>query len=308
MIYINLNKVEPKHFPDGSQMLLDLKVFVLNDWAVDIYWEYENDEECMTLLYIVNHVREHVPHAKIVLSMPYIPNARMDRVKSPKEVFTLKWFCKFLNDLKFDTVTVLDPHSDVSTALLDRVEVRSEWLNKLLEYAINSASEDCEDDDFYVFFPDAGAMKRYKDFKAFKRINMIYGQKVRDWNTGNILGLDIMDGNGRNLTVGAGVDCETAGLDGSCVTSVKTFLPFSGKTVLMVDDIISYGGTMYHSALKLKELGAKEIYAYATHTENSLLDEEKGTFRKCLDDGTVKKLFTTSSIFHGKHAAIDIIG
>ena len=309
MIYVNLNKVEPKHFPDGSQMLLDLKIFAFNDNSIDIYWEYENDEECMTLFYIVNHVREHIPNVKIVLSMPYAPNARQDRVKSPKEVFTLKWFCKFINDLKFDHVIVLDPHSDVSTALLDRVEVRSEWLNKLLEYSINTASEDCNDEDFYVFFPDAGAMKRYKDFKAFKGINLIYGQKQRDWETGEIQGLEIMDKNGHVLSPQLGIDFETAGLNGNPVEAfMAEFRPLEDKTILMVDDIISYGGTLYHSALKLKELGAKEIYAYASHTENSVLDREKGTFRKCLDDGTVKKLFTTSSIFHGKHGSIDIIG
>ena len=76
----------------------------------------------------------------------------------------------------------------------------------------------------------------------------------------------------------------------------------------MVDDIVSYGGTLYYSTLKLKELGAEHIFAYASHTENSVLDEEKGKFKKCLDDGTVEKLFTTSSIYHGKHDSIEIIG
>ena len=309
MITVNLKKIEPKHFPDGSLMLLDLKVYVIDGSnAVDIYWMYENDEECMMLYYIVSHIREHVPSAKIILSMPYIPNARMDRVKNAKEVFTLKWFCKFINSLNFEYVTVLDPHSDVSSALLDRVENRKEWLNKLLEYSINAASEDCDDENFMVFFPDAGAMKRYKDFDAFNRIVMIYGQKQRDWNTGEILGLDIMDRDGHKLENTIGIDCETSGIDVKQHTSVITSRPLERKTILMVDDIISYGGTLYHSAKKLKELGAEHIFAYASHTENSVLDEEKGVFKKCLDDGTVEKLFTVSSIYNGKHDKIEVIG
>ena len=295
MISVNLKKVEPKHFPDGSQMLLDFKVYVDNPpYAVDIYWEYENDEECMTLYYLVNHVREHDPDAKIVLSMPYIPNARMDRVKDAKEVFTLKWFCKFINSLNFHTVTVLDPHSDVSAGMLDRVEIRSSWLNNMLNYAIQESMYDCDYDDFMVFFPDAGAMKRYKDFKAFKKVNMIYGQKKRDWSTGEILGFEIMDKDGHVID--------------PVVNPTWQDSPLKGKTILMVDDIISYGGTLYYSALKLKELGAEHIFAYASHTENSVLDEEKGKFKKCLDNGTVEKLFTTSSIYHGKHDSIEIIG
>lgn len=309
MISVNLKKVETKHFPDGSQMLLDFKVYVNNPpYAVDIYWEYENDEECMTLYYLVNHIREHDPDAKIVLSMPYIPNARMDRVKDVKEVFTLKWFCKFINSLNFHTVTVLDPHSDVSSGMLDRVEIRSGWLNNMLNYAIQESMADCDYDDFMVFFPDSGAMKRYKDFKAFKKVNMIYGQKKRDWSTGEILGLEIMDKDGHVLKSSIGFDVETSGFLGKSEVFSKDVKPLEGKTVLMVDDIISYGGTLYYSALELKELGAGHIFAYASHTENSVLDEEKGKFKKCLDDGTVEKLFTTSSIYHGKHDSIEIIG
>ena len=38
-----------------------------------------------------------------------------------------------------------------------------------------------------------------------------------------------------------------------------------GKNCLIVDDIIDTGGTMIKTAEKLKEKGAKKVYAYATH-------------------------------------------
>ena len=109
--------------------------------------------------------------------------------------------------------------------------------------------------------------------------------KERDWETGKILGLNVHDENGNKVSK----------------EEVK------GYSVLMVDDIISYGGTMYYSALKLKELGFKKIYAYATHTENSVLDEEKGTFIKCLNDRTVESLTTTDSIYSGNHPYIQVV-
>ena len=83
---------------------------------------------------------------------------------------------------------------------------------------------------------------------------------------------------------------------------------FKGKTVLMIDDIISYGGSLYYSALKLKELGVGKIYAYATHTENSVLDPEKGTLIKLLRNGTIEKLYTTNSIYTGNEEKIEIAG
>ena len=310
MFYINLKPFEPSHFPDGTQMLLDFKVYTsqLRSQGVctEIFWRYENDEECMTLFYIVNHIREHDPEAEIVLTMHYLPNARMDRTKNAREVFTLKYFCKFINSLNFKRVRILDPHSDVGVALLDRVEVMTDTLETYIEYAINKASEDCDDEDFVVYFPDAGAMKRYRDMRCFKRINIVYGQKVRNWETGKIEGLEVMDKDGHALTSDVLVDVETTGLDGKDVPpyiSVKKAL--EGKTVLMIDDIISYGGTLYFSAKKLKELGAEHVFAYATHTENSVLDPEKGTFLKCLEDGTVDMLYTSSSLFSGKHPKID---
>ena len=75
----------------------------------------------------------------------------------------------------------------------------------------------------------------------------------------------------------------------------------------MIDDIIAYGGSLYYSALELKKAGAEKIYAYATHTENSVLDREKGTLRKALEDGTVENVFTTNSLYTGKHEKIVVM-
>ena len=113
----------------------------------------------------------------------------------------------------------------------------------------------------------------------FSDIPYCYGEKNRDWNTGKILGLKIRDN---------GIDLK-------------------GKKVLMIDDIISYGGSLYYSAKVLKECGVDRIYAYASHTENSVLDREKGTLIKSLEDGTVERLFTTDSLFTGKHDKITVM-
>lgn len=106
-----------------------------------------------------------------------------------------------------------------------------------------------------------------------------YGAKKRDWKTGKILGLDIT----------------TNGID------------LQKQTVLMIDDIIAYGGSLYYSAKELKRRGVDTIYAYATHTENSILDDEKGTLIKLLEDNTVERLYTTGSLFAGKHDKITVL-
>ena len=75
----------------------------------------------------------------------------------------------------------------------------------------------------------------------------------------------------------------------------------------MVDDIVSYGGSMKYGADRLKKLGVGKIFAYATHTENSVLDSNKGTLLKSLENDTVERLFTTNSLFTGSHEKITVM-
>ena len=281
MLTINNDyQLNPKHFPDNSEMLLDfdIKKAQISDKNI-ITWVYESDEECMTLYYIVNHIRDIKSNAEIELILSYIPNARMDRVKKDSEVFTLKWFAKFINSLNFRTVTVLDPHSTVSEALFDRIRIYdikpiiTEVIKRVWKYTYPNFS------GLIYYFPDEGAMKRYKDILPTSS-KIIYGKKIRDWETGKIQRLEIVNDNGYEI---------------------------KGSIVIMIDDIISYGGTLAYSANKLNELGASNIFAYASHTENSIDDEEKGTLLKMLKGCTVSRIYTTDSLYQGKNDKIEVL-
>lgn len=265
MIRINGEILTTEYYPDGTQRLRTN----CKDKNIEIIWKYEFESELFSLIAVAGNyiIQGH----KVSLKMPYIPNARMDRVKSDEEVFTLKTFCQLINQVGFERVTVLDAHSSVSLALIDRVEQMD------IADVIRKAALEKLQQNIILYFPDEGSQKRYVDL--FPEYRYVCGMKKRDWATGQIKGLDVID-NGIDL---------------------------NGKTILMIDDIISFGGSLYYSALKLKELGAADIYAYATHTENSILDEERGKLMALLDDGTVKKLFTTDSLFTGTHGKIEVV-
>ena len=289
MITLNDVLINQNRFPDGTLRLLDFPsgdVFEKNQ----IIWFYENDAELFTLYCVVKQINKINSTAVNALVLPYVPHARMDRTKSDSEVFTLKYFAEIINSLNFSSVRVLDPHSNVSTALINNVVVDS------VEPYIKEAIDDIEGVGIdkgekyggraVIYFPDEGAMKRYKDLKVFEDRPMIYGKKDRDWATGVIKGLKVCDRDGVELT------------------SLKQYARNGFVTVLMIDDIVSYGGTLAYSGAKLKELGATEVYAYATHTENSVLDTEKGTLIKKLEDGTVGELYTTDSIYTGENSRV----
>ena len=275
MIRVSGEIVKINKFPDGTPRInLDVENIKEDEYdgrpCILIDWFYENNDEMFYLMLIKKHLERHLTNVDYYLFMPYIPNARMDRVKNDDEVFTLKYFCDFINSLNFLRVYVLDAHSDVSTALLNNC--KNDNPRDYIKDAIRQIS-----DDIVLYFPDAGAAKRYSDL--FPEIMYCYGEKKRDWKSGKILGLGIRS-NGIDL---------------------------NGKTVLMIDDIIAYGGSLFYSANALKEAGVDKIYAYATHTENSILDREKGTLIKSLENNTVERLFTTNSLFSGRHDKITVV-
>lgn len=228
-IFINGSKFDlAQKFSDGT-FAFD---YTVRNLSVIVSWHYECEEEAMALYYIVRHLRDHNCR-NIVLKMPYVPNARMDRVQDASDVFTMKYFAEFINALKFNQVYILDPHSNVAAALLDNVIVESP------RCFIEQTLEDINDPNLAVFYPDEGSLKRYH---RMLKLPSAFGIKERDWDSGKILLLKLAD-----------------------------FEKIAGKNILIVDDICSRGGTFYHSARALRENGVGDIYLYSTHCENTAL-------------------------------------
>lgn len=250
MILLDDKPICPSSFPDGT-LALRVDITGKNKKKV-IVWNYESDAEMVVLYYIVKHLQN--ADFSLDLYMPYIPNARMDRVKNGDEIFTLKYFAEFINLLRFECVYVRDPHSNVSCALINNLKVDNGF-----KY-IMSALGDINDKDIVMYYPDEGAMKRYSEMVTDKPY--AFGIKKRDWRSGEIQGIALMNEDVIN-----------------------------GRNVLIVDDICSKGGTFYHSAKALKAAGAKDIYLYVTHCENTIFKGE------LIQSDLIKHIYTTRSIF-----------
>lgn len=253
---IRVGDVVIKHgqerFPDHSLLLkIDPEMMFDNRGAIKVEWLYEGDDELFTLICVKRHIDRHFGGNDVVLDLPYIPHARMDRVKSDSDVFTLKYFCEIINSLNFKIVWVRDAHSNVSLALLDNVYDMG--VRGYIDVAAAMAKADA------LFFPDEGAMKRYSEQSPMP---YAFGMKKREWETGKILGLDIIH-----------------------PENIKD------KNVLIVDDICSKGGTFFHAAKALKAAGAKSVSLYVTHCEHSITLGELAA-----SDGLVDHVYTTKSI------------
>lgn len=268
MITVNNTLIGVGHFPDGTQFIKFPLVTVEYNESNTISWYYDSDEELFTLASTVDWIRRKVGVSnKLILDLPYVPNARMDRIKNINENFSLKVFADFINSFKFDHVEVYNVHSNVAEALINNVVSVTPMMD------ITWVIEEKYNPDV-LFFPDEGACKRYSDLRYVKEsgLPIAFGIKKRDWSTGKIQGLDII----------SDVD-------------------LTRKKVLIIDDICSAGGTFKFSAIKLKEMGASDVALYVSHCEDNIQNGD------LLTTDLISKIYTTDSILHISDPKIEIV-
>lgn len=233
MIFLNNKQVVVKKFPNGES-LIETSDFELRD-ENEIMLKFQDDSDIASLLFLKGYIDDNNKRAS--LTIPYMPYSRMDRTEG-LTVFTLKYLCKLINSMNFQSVTIYEPHSDVSVALLDRVKVVN-MSAIIAKDVINNLKQD----NLYIVYPDAGAEKRYT--KQIKYDKILTCSKERDFKTGLIKKLEI------NGTV-----------------SEKTF------DAIIIDDLCSKGGTFTLTAEKLKKMGANNIYLVVTHCEDNIFKGE----------------------------------
>ncbi len=260
MIKLNGRNVEIGSYADGTPDFIQTDPHSETDLIID--WRYENDSELFALYSLKRHL-QRFGYDKVHLFMPYIPNARMDRVKRPEDVFTLKYFAECINFMSFASVTVLDPHSTVSEALIENIQIirPDSYIKKAIRW-INS-------NNLLLFYPDEGAMKRYS---SVVDLPYAFGFKRRDWQTREILELEIM--------------------------GAKDLI--EGSDILIIDDICAKGDTALYAAKTLKAHGAGKIYLFVTHCENTIAKNE------VLTSDLIKQVYTTDSICTVKHERLEV--
>lgn len=193
--------------------------------------KYEADQDLMDLFILKSYMDKTIRRTRHRLIITYMPYSRMDRA-NPFYTFNLKYISNFINMLNFYEVVVIDPHSDVTPALLNNCYVKS-YTDELFKRFM----EVVKPKDFVVMYPDSGAEKRYSKSFCFPTV---VGMKQRDFSNGEIIKYDV---------IGADV---------------------KGKDVVIIDDLCSRGGTFIGASQALKERGANDVYLIVTHCEDNV--------------------------------------
>ena len=239
-IYVNNLPVTYKFFTfSGGEVSVKLDTETLPIsyvGSVHVKAFLKSSNDIMTLLLLVDAIKQATQsrrdkNCEWTLDMPYIPYARQDRVCDSGESLSVKVYADLINSLGFDRVTVQDPHSEVSTALLNNVVVQEQ--HKLV---LRRLAHRIRLMDVALVSPDAGAQKKiFKLAKSMGGLDVFTADKVRDTSTGQIIKTSISE------------------------------TDFKGRNLLIVDDIFDGGFTFLKLAELLKERNAGFVELFVTH-------------------------------------------
>lgn len=219
-------------------------------------------------LALVKEAIDHVnsTNCKTTVRILYIPYARQDRRCNKGESLSSKVFASLINMMNWTFVQVADPHSDVSVALLDRVDMNYHPKDILGMYRQHNSASDLakllRDGEFLLCAPDVGASKKVAEVASeFGHDYFIQGHKHRDLKTGKLSGF--------------GYTGDVKGYD-----------------VLIVDDICDGGGTFVGLAKELLDGHARTVSLYVTH----------GIFSRGVEnllDNGIDTIYTTNTYYEG---------
>lgn len=190
----------------------------------------------------------------ITLVMPYMGYQRQDHIFRSGEAVSLEVIVKILEELGVDKTISFDLHSIKIPEIFNK-ELKE--LSALPLFAEKIKEMDLK--DFTLVSPDMGGVRRIKILsELLGNVPFISIEKNRDLESGNI---------------------ELSKINGE----IK-------GVAIMVDDVISSGGTITKGAKFLLESGASEVYAMATHG----IFAEEGHHN--LEKSELKKVIVTDSI------------
>ena len=216
--HIKLNVPEQAKYEDRVTVIISIRLKTFNDLGL--------------LAVAVDALKRELPQAELILFTPYFPGARQDRIMVPGEPLTVKVYADMINAMGFTGVMIMDPHSDVTPALLNKSHVLTNY--NLVRSVISSESLD----DYLLISPDAGSNKKIsgvaKDL-GLESESIVRCDKDRDVATGKIKSFEVYAND------------------------------LEGKDCIIIDDICDGGGTFLGLAQELKNKNAGRIFLVVTH-------------------------------------------
>lgn len=233
-----LTPVEERSFEDGEHKIRPL-VSVEGKDAYIIHalhgaaGDSVNDKLCR-LLFLTGALKDHGAK-RVTAVMPYLCYARKDRRTKPYDPVTSRYVAALFEAVGTDRVVAIEVHNPAAFDNGFRCPaLHIDMAGLFARHFVSLA----KDDSIVVVSPDAGGVKRVELFRlelerlSGKSIDNAFVEKYRS---------------------------------GGVVTGGALVGGVEGHTIVILDDLISTGGTLLRAAKACRARGARRVFAAAAH-------------------------------------------
>ena len=256
-------ETETKIFPDGESKITLQKIPKKSVILVVQSTYPPVDTNMLQALSIISQVRKISSRTYAII--PYMGYARQDKQFLSREVITMSVVAKMLQSAGAKKVIVVDIHSNTA---LNHFNIPTENISAIPELAKYFKKLNLKNP--LVVSPDAGGSSRSKKFASLLKSDFIVLKKHRDRKTGR-------------------VSIQTTKAD------------VQGKDLIIVDDMISTGGSVIKAAQFLKKQKCKRVFVACTH--GLLVGDAEKKIRKA----GVSRIISTNTI-PGNTSKVDVSG
>ena len=260
-IKANLVKSEIKVFPDGeNKITLIGKISKKKSVVVQSMYP-PVDTNLVQALSLITKAKEN--SSEVIAVIPYMGYARQDREFLPGEIVTMKVLGKLFKSAGASKIIVVDIHSSIGLKYFSIKTKNVTAIPDLVGFFKKLSLKNP-----LIVSPDQGGKERAKEFAKEFNSDYIALEKTRDRKTGKV--------------------------------KIKTKnLEVKNRDLILVDDIISTGGSIIKATQFLKKQKCKRIYVACTHA--LLMNDAENKIKKA----GVTSIISTNTI-PGKTSKVDI--
>ena len=193
------------------------------------------NDKLVRMLFFIGALK-HAGARSVTAVAPYLPYARKDRRTKPRDPVSMRYVAMLFEAMDADALVTLDIHNLAAFENAFR-HCRAENLTAA-EIIADAIVPTLSDEPVTVVSPDAGGQKRAEIFRV-----------VLENKTGNPVGNALLEKH----------------RSGGVVRGSLFSGDVQGRTVIIIDDMISSGGTIMRAVKTCRDKGAARVFAAATH-------------------------------------------
>ena len=261
-IKANLVKSEIRVFPDGeSKITLIGKISKKKSIVLQSIYP-PVDTNLVQVLSLITKAKEN--SSEVIAVIPYMGYARQDREFLPGEIVTMKVLGKLFKSAGASKIIVVDIHSSIG---LKHFSIKTKNVTAIPDLVGFFKKLSLKNP--LIVSPDQGGKERAKEFAKEFNSDYISLEKTRDRKTGKVK------------------------------IKTKNLEEVKNRDLILVDDIISTGGSIIKATQFLKKQKCKRIYVACTHA--LLMNDAEKKIKKA----GVTSIISTNTI-PGKTSKVDI--